>query len=128
MQRVLGPLIKNEVLVYLDDIFIYAREPERLLEVLANVLRLLKCVNLKCRPKKCELFRTTISFLGHVVSPDGIAPDPHKLDKIRQWPRPTTGTEMASFLGLCNYNCELVPAFAETIDTFYRATRVPVIK
>lgn len=80
MQRVLGPFQENEVLVYLDDILIYAREPERLLEILANVLRLLKRANLKCRPKNCELFRTTINFLGHIVSPDGIAPNPHKLN------------------------------------------------
>lgn len=46
MQRKLGPLICNEVLVYLDDIFVYAREPNRLLDVLENVLRLLKRANL----------------------------------------------------------------------------------
>lgn len=87
MQRVLWPLIGNEVLMYLDNILIYAREPDRQIEALANVLRLLKRANLKCRPNKCELFQTTIYFLGHVVSLDSIAFDPHTLDKIRHGPR-----------------------------------------
>lgn len=51
MQRVMGPLNSNEVLVYLDDILIYAREPDRILEALSNVLRLLGRVNLKCHRK-----------------------------------------------------------------------------
>lgn len=53
MQRVLGLQIGNELLVYLDNILIYARDPEHLVKVLANVLLLLKRANFKCRPNKC---------------------------------------------------------------------------
>lgn len=58
----LALLIGNKILVYPDDILIYARKSKRLLEMLANVLRLLKRVNLNCREKKCELFERRSAF------------------------------------------------------------------
>jgi len=61
--------------------------------------------------------------LGHVVSAHGIEADPIKIEKIRQWPRPTIGTEMASFLGLCNYYRDLVPSFADLSHSLYEVSR-----
>ena len=60
--------------ICLDDIVIYARTPEELLERLRAVLDRLREVGLKAKPSKCELFRTEIKFLGHLVSADGINP------------------------------------------------------
>ena len=60
-------------LCYLDDIVIYARTPEELLERLRTVLDRLHEVGLKAKPSKCELFRTEIKFLGHLVSADADA-------------------------------------------------------
>ena len=51
-----------------------------------------------------------------------IAADQSKLDKIREWPFPTTGTEMASFLGLCNYYRRLIPHFADDAVPLYKHT------
>ena len=112
MEKVLGPLIGLGVLVYIDDVLIYAETPKQLIEILSAVLKLLVKAGLKCKASKCSLFTQTINYLGRVVSKNDINPDPAKLDKIRQWPKPEKGIGLASFLGLCNYYRDLIPAFA----------------
>ena len=112
------------VLVYIDDILIYDETFEQLIEIFSFVLKLLGKAGLKCKALKCSLFTQTISYLGPVVSKDGINPDPAKLDKIRLWPKAEKGTGLASFLCLCNYYRDLIPAFAHIIDALYKVARV----
>ena len=103
MECILGPLIGNGVLVYLDDVLIYAETKDKLIEVLDKVLGLFARIQLKCKPSKCSLFAETVHYLGHVVSIDVITAESVKLDKMRQWPKPEQCRGLASFLGLCNY-------------------------
>ena len=60
-------------------------------------------MGLKLQPSKCELFKTSLLYLGHVVSEDGIRTDPKKIGAVLQWPIPVTVTDVRSFLGLTNY-------------------------
>ena len=123
MEKVLGPLIGLGVLVYIDDVLIYAETPKQLIEILTAVLKLLVKAGLKCKASKCLLFTQTINYLGRVVSKDAINPAPAKLDKIRLWPKPEKGTGLASLLGLCNYYRDLIPAFAHISDALYKVSR-----
>ena len=99
MERVLGTLIGLGVLVYIDDVLIYAETPEQLNEIFSIVLKLLAKAGLKCKAYICSLFTQWINYLGCVVSRDGINLDPAKLDKINQWPRPVKEKRLASYLG-----------------------------
>ena len=81
MSRVLKDLIWNICLCYLDDIVIYAKTPQELLERLRTVLDRLHQVGLKVKPSKCDLFKTEI--LGHLVSKAGIKPLPEKVEAIQ---------------------------------------------
>ena len=127
MEKVLGPLVGQGVLVYLDDVLLYTESPEELVELLRKVLKLLGVAGLKCKASKCFLFTEQIQYLGHIVSREGIRPEPVKLDKISQWPRPETGVGLAGFLGLCNYYRELVPAFAHASDDLYKLSKTKSI-
>ena len=127
MERVLGSLIGLGVLVYIDDVLIYAETPEQLIEILSTVLKLLTNAGLKCKAAKCSHFTQTISYLGRIVSKDGINPDPAKLDKIKQWPKPKKGIGLASFHGLCNYYRDLIPSFAHISDSLYKVSRADEI-
>lgn len=84
MERVVGTMIGLGVLVYIDEVLIYAETPEKLIEILSAVLKLLAKAKLKCKTSKCSLFTQKINYLGGVVLRDGIHPDPAKIDKIRQ--------------------------------------------
>jgi len=88
MPIVLRDLLWVVCLCYLNDIVVFARSPQELLERLRIVLDRLRDVGLKAKPSKCELFKTEIEFLSHMVSADGISPLPDKLEAIRDWPVP----------------------------------------
>ena len=88
MERVLGTLIGRGVLLYIDDVFIYADTAEQLIEIFSTVLQLVIQAGLKCKAPNCSLFTESVSYLGHIVSRDGIKSDLNKLEKIKQWPKP----------------------------------------
>ncbi|XP_052198293.1 uncharacterized protein LOC127805580 [Diospyros lotus] len=72
---------------------------------------------------KCEFWLHQIGFLGHIVSGDGIAVDPEKIRAIVDWPRPTTMTEIQSFLGLAGYYRRFIKGFARLSSPITKLTR-----
>ena len=123
MERVLGPLIGKGVLAYLDDVLTYAETAEKVIGILDEVLKLLAKAGLKCKATKCSLFTQRVHYLGRVVTAEGIYPDPFKLEKINQWPKPERVKGLASFRGLCNYYRDLIPSFADLSDALYKVSR-----
>ncbi|KAL6334430.1 hypothetical protein AAG906_015619 [Vitis piasezkii] len=74
----------------LDDILVYSRSREEHESHLSIVLQTLRDKQLYAKLKKCEFWLDRISFLGHVVSNDGILVDPGKVDVVANWRRPST--------------------------------------
>ena len=73
----------------------------------------LKEFNLKIKPKKSHFFQTSITFLGHILSADGVSPNLVKVAKIKDWPTPKTPQEVHSFVGLASYYRRFIPNFAK---------------
>ena len=68
-----------------------------------EVFRRLRDANVKLNPKKCSFFKQRVEYLGHVVTPEGISPNPDKVRVVQEYPTPTNLKELRSFLGLANY-------------------------
>ena len=77
------------------------------------VLGHLKEFNLKIKPKKTYFFQSSMVYLGHVLSKDGISPNPEKVSRVKDWPVPKSAIEVHSFLGLASYYCRFIPQFAK---------------
>ena len=98
MSIVLRDLLWVVCLCYLDDIIIYGRTPDELLERLRMVLDKLRDAGLKLKPSKCVLFKTEIQYLGHLVSADGVNPIPDKIQALKRLVNSTLHSRCASFL------------------------------
>ena len=112
IEKVLCGLQWNIAVLYLDDIIVYGKSFEEHLQNLERVFDRLQEVNLKVKAKKCSFFRHEVTFLGHVVSKDGIRTDPAKTDIIRCLAKPQNVTELRSFLGLVSYYRKFIKDFA----------------
>ena len=73
----------------------------------------LKEFNLKIKPKKSFFFQSSVLFLGHLLSKDGILPNPEKVSKVKDWLIPKLAKEVHSFLGLASYYRRFIPQFAK---------------
>ena len=113
MNFVLRDVLGKKALVYLDDIIIYSKTWEDHLRDLREVFALLKKANFKLKLKKCQFFRQEVNYLGHSITQDGIAPHPQKIQKIKDYPIPTTADEVRSFLGLAGYYRRFIPDFGK---------------
>ncbi len=82
MLTIFGDQNFNSLLCYLDDVLVFAPTEELALERLEMVFKRLKTHNLKLAPKKCHLLRSSVKFLGHIISADGIATDTEKVTAI----------------------------------------------
>ena len=113
MESCLGELNLSWCIIYLDDIIVFSQTPEEHLVRLQAVFDKLKAAGLKLKPSKCELFKKQINYLRHVVGQEGVSTDPDKIKAVTEWPRPTTVTEVRSFLGFVSYYRRFIPNFSK---------------
>ncbi|RVW15572.1 Retrovirus-related Pol polyprotein from transposon 17.6 [Vitis vinifera] len=113
MNRVFEPYLDQFVVVFIDDILVYSKSREEHERHLSIVLQTLRDKRLYAKLKKCEFWLNKVSFLGHVVSKDGISVDSGKVDVVSNWKRPTTMTEIRSFLGLAGYYRQFIEGFSK---------------
>nr|GFD13190.1 retrotransposon protein, putative, Ty3-gypsy subclass [Tanacetum cinerariifolium] len=76
------------VIVFIDDILVFSKSKEEHEDHLRTVLQTLRQFS------KCEFWLSSVAFLGHIISAEGITIDPAKVEAITKWPRPTSVTEV----------------------------------
>jgi hypothetical protein len=113
MNGVFREYLDKFVQVFIDDILIYSRTTEEHDEHLRLVLQCLREHKLYGKLSKCSFYQSRIHYLGHVISGEGIAVDPAKVEAIMEWPAPTNVTEVRSFMGLAGYYRRFVEGFSK---------------
>ena len=112
MNEVMRPFASKFVVVYFDDILIYSRSLTEHQTHLRAVCAKLQAEKLFVNVGKCAFLRPSVSFLGFVLSAEGIAVDPRKTAAIRDWPTPKTPFEVRSFHGLAQFYRRFVKGFS----------------
>jgi len=122
MDLVLAGVQWTQCLVYLDDVIIIGRDFAEHLHNLSIVLQKLKEAGLRLKPSKCSFCQESVSYLGHIVSREGVSTDPDKTERVTSWPTPTSVQAVQQFLGLASYYRRFVQNFAEIAKPLHRLT------
>ncbi|KAL8098129.1 hypothetical protein AgCh_031048 [Apium graveolens] len=123
MNRVYKEYLDKFVIVFIDDILIYSKNPEDHATHLRISLQKLREKQLYAKFSKCEFWLTEVQFLGHVVSKEGIKVDPIKIKAVSKWEQPKTPMEIRSFLGLAGYYQWFVKDFSKIASPLTKLTR-----
>ncbi|KAL4037874.1 hypothetical protein IC575_001475 [Cucumis melo] len=129
MNRVFREFLDTFVIVFIDDILIYSKTEAEHEEHLRIVLQTLRDNKLYAKFSKCEFWLKHVSFLGHVVSKAGVSVDPAKIEAVTGWTRPSTVSEVRSFLGLAGYYRRFVENFSRIATPLTQLTnkRAPFV-
>nr|GFC36968.1 RNA-directed DNA polymerase homolog [Tanacetum cinerariifolium] len=114
MNRIFHEFLDKLVIVFIDDILVFSKSKEEHEDHLRTVLQTLQHEKLYAKFSKCEFWLSSVAFLGHIVSAEGITMDPAKVEAITKWPRPTSVTEadfrfivMLLKRGMVVYSCSM---------------------
>ena len=116
------------VVVLRDDVLVmgYGDSQEEAVkdhdENLVRLLQRAREVNLKLNKSKINLRKTEVKFMGHVVTNQGLKPDPDKVKAVEAMPRPTYKKELSSLLGFVNYLSKFFPRLSEVAQPLQELT------
>ena len=114
-QRIMSSLLlpcKKFCIVYLDDILIYSDNFDQHLQHVNQVLAILNKHKFQLNPQKCEVFCTSISYLGHTINHDGVRPLQERIEKILSIPQPVSLAEANAFIGGIGWYRKFIPDYA----------------
>ncbi len=123
MERAIGDMHLLEALVYLDDIIIFGKTLEEHEQRLLKVLDRLEEIGLKVSIDKCQFCQPQVKYVGHIVSADGIATDPDKVEVVKHWREPTHLKPLKSFLGFCSYYRRFIANYSAIVRPLSELTK-----
>jgi hypothetical protein len=115
MNTVLRPFLCKFVLVFFDDIFIYNPSWSAHLRHINDVLSALREHQLKLKRSKCTFAQSSVAYLGHVITAEGVAMDKDKVDAVASWPQPRSVRGLRGFLGLAGYYLRFIQDYGAIV-------------
>nr|CAH7755026.1 unnamed protein product [Callosobruchus chinensis] len=113
MDNILRGIQNEKCLVYLDDIIIFSTSLQEHITRLKEVFERLRQSNFKIQLDKSEFLKKEVAYLGHIVTPDGVKPNPDKIKAIQNFTIPKTTKQIKGFLGLLGYYRKFIKDFAK---------------
>lgn len=115
MNQLLAPFLRKFVVVFFDDILIYSRSEDDHLQHLWEVHGLLKTHSFYLRRNKYCFGVAKLTYLGHIITINGVRPGPGKIVTVESWPLPTTVRQVRSFLGFTGYYRHFIRQYAHVV-------------
>ena len=91
------------VSIYLDNILIFSETFEDNLKHLMDVINWLRTARFKLKPVKCHFICQQVEYLGHLITPNDVFPNPARIQAVQDFPIPVSVKEVRQFVGLVSY-------------------------
>lgn len=108
----LGDLLNNNVMAYMDDILVYSPTINAHTETLIKIFECLRKSGLKLNIAKTKLFCQKIEYLGHSIDKNGVRPNDRNIEAIKNFPTPKNASEVQRFVGMASYLRNSIKNFA----------------
>ena len=119
VNKILAEKLNIFVVVYLDDILIYTKDPgQPHVEAVRWVLDQLQKHSLFANLKKCRFHQDEVRFLGYVVSSKGISMEAERIEVVKDWPEPKSVRDIQVFLGFANFYQRFIQGFSRIAAPF----------
>ncbi|KAK1646968.1 hypothetical protein QYE76_064773 [Lolium multiflorum] len=113
MNKIFMKYLDKFVIVFIDDILIYSKDKEEHAKHLKIVLQILREHQLYAKFSKCKFWLDSVEFLGHVITKEGIAVNPSKVQSVLEWKSPKNAKEIRGFLGMAGYYRRFIEGFSK---------------
>ena len=123
MSLVLAGIAWDVCIAYIDDLIVLGRSFNEHLANLEIILDRLSAHNLKIKPSKCDLFKTSVKYLGHVVTPNGILPNKENIEAILAYPQPQTVRQVKRFVGMVNFFRRFIKNASDIMQPLHEVTK-----
>ncbi|CAF5170284.1 unnamed protein product [Rotaria magnacalcarata] len=123
MDIVLAGLKWQYCLVYIDDVVIFSPTFEQHIKLLEKVFQALQSANLTLKASKYQVCRREMRYLGHIITQNGIKPDPDLIKSVKNFPQPKKIKDVQSFLGLTGYYRRFIKDYSKIAEPLQQQLR-----
>jgi hypothetical protein len=123
MNTIFASYLRKFVLVFFDDKLVCSSNIQEHKSHLKKVFTVLQMHQLKAKLSKCTFGQATVEYLGHIISGEGVATDPSKIQDIVKWAEPQTLKKLRGFLGLTGYYRRFIQDYANICKPLYAALK-----
>ena len=114
-QRIMDQMLENiqGATAIMDDILIAGRDTEHHDQILRQVIEKATSYNLRLNYEKCHIRQQSVKYVGHLITADGLKPDPEKTKAVAEMPEPKNQADVKRFLGFVTYLSKFIPNLSE---------------
>ena len=113
MQKILRPVLRKSVIIYMDDLIIYSKTFDEHIQHIEEVFKLLSSYDLRLNLAKCEFAKFRLLFLGFIITNQGMMPNPDKISCINNMLPPKNVDQLKRFLGMTNFFRRFIRSYAD---------------